>query len=55
MKITQEVRDFASKQNQPAEAFIAAEEVMAAMAEMSRFCNMGGRELYVGAEGREHD
>jgi hypothetical protein len=26
MKITQEVRDFAAKQNQPAEAFLAAEE-----------------------------
>ncbi len=55
MKITQEVRDFASKQNQEATAFIAAEEVEAGMAEMSEKYNETGRELYIGAGGREHD
>ncbi|MET0248113.1 MAG: phosphomethylpyrimidine synthase ThiC, partial [Sphingobium sp.] len=36
MKITQEVRDFAAKQNQPATAFIAAEDAEKGMAEMSQ-------------------
>ncbi|HKP27926.1 MAG TPA: phosphomethylpyrimidine synthase ThiC, partial [Gemmatimonadales bacterium] len=35
MKITQEVRDFAARQNQQSDAFIAAEEAEAGMAEMS--------------------
>ncbi len=35
MKITQEVRDFAAKQNQESDAFIAAEEAEAGMEEMS--------------------
>jgi phosphomethylpyrimidine synthase len=55
MKITQEVRDFAAKQNQEATAFIAAEEVEAGMAAMSEKYNETGRELYMGAGGREHD
>jgi phosphomethylpyrimidine synthase len=49
MKITQEVRDFAAKQNAGAETFLAAEVVEQGMAEMSeRFKNEGG-ELYVAA------
>jgi phosphomethylpyrimidine synthase len=55
MKITQEVRDFAAKQNQEATTFIAAEEAEAGMAAMSEAYNEGGRELYIGANGREHD
>jgi phosphomethylpyrimidine synthase len=55
MKITQEVRDFAAKQNQEATAFIAADEAEAGMAEMSKVYNETGRELYMGAGGREHD
>ncbi|WP_445191145.1 phosphomethylpyrimidine synthase ThiC [Sphingomonas sp. Tas61C01] len=50
MKITQEVRDFAAKQNQPADAFIAAADAEAGMAEMSdRFREKGG-EVYLPAE-----
>ena len=55
MKITQEVRDFAAKQNAEADAFIAAEEAEAGMAEMSQKFREVGSELYVGANGREHD
>lgn len=55
MKITQEVREFAAKQNQEATAFIAADEAEKGMAEMSKVYNDTGRELYVGAGGREHD
>jgi len=45
-KITQEVREFAAKQNQPSDAFIAAEEAESGMAEMSeRFREVG--EIYV--------
>ncbi|WP_066481021.1 MULTISPECIES: phosphomethylpyrimidine synthase ThiC [unclassified Sphingomonas] len=104
MKITQEVRDFAAKQNQQADAFIAAnsspstmgrgtigeadgggadtatslspsgekagesgpaasatpdtltpEQAEAGMAEMSRVYDAMGRELYLGAGGRERD
>ena len=60
MKITQEVRDFAAKQNQDADAFIAAQPVDAVqaeegMAQMSRVYDEMGRELYLGAGGREHD
>ncbi|WP_070155663.1 phosphomethylpyrimidine synthase ThiC [Sphingobium phenoxybenzoativorans] len=55
MKITQEVRDFAAKQNQPADAFIAAEDAEAGMKEMSELYEATGRELYMGAGGREHD
>lgn len=60
MKITQEVRDFAAKQNQGADAFIAAQPVDVAeaeegMAQMSRMYDEMGRELYLGSGGREHD
>jgi len=55
MKITQEVRDFAAKQNAPADTFIAAEEAEAGMQKMSELYNETGRELYMGAGGREHD
>ncbi len=76
MKITQEVRDFAAKQNQGAESFLAAtplspsgeragergsaatptlEEAEEGMAQMSRVYDEMGRELYLGAGGREHD
>ena len=49
MKITQEVRDFAAKQNAGAETFVAAEEAEAGMAEMSRVYRAGG-DLYMPAE-----
>jgi phosphomethylpyrimidine synthase len=55
MKITQEVRDFAARQNQPSTSFLAADEVEAGMKAMSEKYNETGRELYVGAGGREHD
>ncbi|QSR17644.1 phosphomethylpyrimidine synthase ThiC [Novosphingobium sp. KA1] len=55
MKISQEVRDFAAKQNQPVQAFVAAEEAEAGMAEMSKVFRETGSELYMGAGGREHD
>jgi phosphomethylpyrimidine synthase len=57
MKITQEVRDFAAKQNQESTEFIAAspDEAEKGMQEMSKLYNETGRELYMGAGGREHD
>lgn len=55
MKITQEVRDFATKQNAGAETFIAAEEAEAGMREMSKVYEEAGRQLYLGADGREYD
>ena len=60
MKITQEVRDFAARQNQPADAFLAAGDVQpadseAGMREMSDKFREIGSELYIGANGREHD
>jgi phosphomethylpyrimidine synthase len=55
MKITQEVREFAAKQNQPSDGFIAVEEAEAGMAQMSEKFREVGSELYVGAGGREHD
>ncbi|WP_422059121.1 phosphomethylpyrimidine synthase ThiC [Sphingopyxis sp.] len=55
MKISQEVREFAAKQNQPAENFIAVEEAEKGMAEMSELFKETGSELYMGAGGREHD
>jgi len=71
MKITQEVRDFAAKQNQGAESFLAStplplaggagggpvtsEEAEEGMAQMSRVYDEMGRELYLGSGGREHD
>ncbi|WP_133366426.1 phosphomethylpyrimidine synthase ThiC [Qipengyuania sediminis] len=55
MKITQEVRDFAAKQNAGVESFVAAEEAEAGMADMSRVFRETGSELYMGSGGREHD
>ena len=68
MKITQEVREFAAKQNDraqdaggmpsadhPLENSIAVEEAEKGMREMSERFREGGNELYVGAGGREHD
>ncbi len=46
MKITQEVRDFAAKQNAPVETFVAAGAAEAGMAEMSEvFTAKGGGDL----------
>jgi phosphomethylpyrimidine synthase len=50
MKITQEVRDFAAKQNQPADAFIAAGDAEKGMAEMSEVFKEKGGEIYLPAE-----
>ncbi len=47
MKITQEVRDFAAKQNAGVETFIAAEEAEQGMAQMSEVFRGKGGELYV--------
>ncbi len=49
MKISQEVREFAAKQNQEATAFIAASpaEAEAGMAEMSEVFRESGGELYI--------
>ncbi|WP_067733737.1 phosphomethylpyrimidine synthase ThiC [Novosphingobium naphthalenivorans] len=55
MKISQEVREFASKQNQPVETFVAAEEAEAGMQEMSKVFKEHGSELYMGAGDRGHD
>ncbi len=65
MKISQEVREFARLQNQPAAGFIAAAEADLSaealakaeegMAEMSKVYDETGRELYMGAGDREHD
>jgi phosphomethylpyrimidine synthase len=65
MKITQEVRDFAAKQN--SDSYLAtenikretsaeeAEEAREGMEEMSKVYNETGRELYIGQGDREHD
>nr|WP_315975804.1 phosphomethylpyrimidine synthase ThiC [Sphingomonas bisphenolicum] len=67
MQISQDVRDFAAKQNQNVEGFIAtgptgAETAAASkaaalkgMEEMSKVFKDNGSELYMGAGGREHD
>jgi len=59
MKITQEVRDFAAKQNASADTFLAATpatvDAETGMAEMSKVFRETGSELYMGAGGREHD
>ncbi|WP_159983350.1 MULTISPECIES: phosphomethylpyrimidine synthase ThiC [unclassified Novosphingobium] len=64
MKISQEVRDFAAKQNQPSTGFLAAhpepvegaaEAAEAGMMEMSKVFKDTGSELYMGAGDREHD
>ena len=54
MKITQEVREFAAKQNQGADAFLAATqlpeaEAEAGMAEMSEKFREKGGEIYLPA------
>ncbi|HWV12272.1 MAG TPA: phosphomethylpyrimidine synthase ThiC, partial [Sphingobium sp.] len=49
MKITQEVRDFAAKQNQPSDQFLAAEDAEAGMAEMSETFKNKGSEIYLPA------
>jgi phosphomethylpyrimidine synthase len=54
MKITQEVRDFAAKQNAPADSFLAAQpvsedEAEAGMAEMSEKFREKGGEIYLPA------
>jgi phosphomethylpyrimidine synthase len=49
MKITQEVRDFAAKQNQESDAFIAAEDAEAGMEEMSKVFKEKGGEVYLPA------
>ena len=49
MKITQEVRDFAAKQNQPSDQFLAAEDAEAGMAEMSEAFKNKGSEIYLPA------
>jgi phosphomethylpyrimidine synthase len=43
LKITQEVRDFAAKQNAGVETFVAAEEMEAGMAKMSELYRAKGR------------
>jgi phosphomethylpyrimidine synthase len=55
MKISQEVREFARLQNQDSAGFIAVEEAEKGMAKMSEVYEETGRELYMGAGGREHD
>ncbi len=49
MKITQEVREFAAKQNQDAGHFLAAEEAEAGMAQMSEKFREQGGEIYIPA------
>lgn len=46
MKITQEVRDFAARQNQPVETFVAADEAEKGMQETAARYNEGG-DLYI--------
>ena len=62
MQISQEVREFAAKQNAGVETFVAAEgetlaapEAAAGMAQMSELFKETGSELYMGAGAREHD
>ncbi len=49
MKISQEVREFAAKQNQETTGFIAADEAEAGMAEMSEKFRKEGSEIYLPA------
>ena len=49
MKITQEVRDFAAKQNAGVETFIAAEDAEAGMADMSEQFRETGGKVYIPA------
>ena len=50
MKITQEVRDFAAKQNASADTFLAAEEAEQGMTEMSAKFRRSGAEIYLPTE-----
>jgi len=50
MKISQEVRDFAAKQNQPSTSFIASEDAEKGMEEMSKVFKDKGGEVYLPAE-----
>jgi phosphomethylpyrimidine synthase len=50
MKITQEVRDFAAKQNAEADSFIAAEEAEVEMVAMSAKFRESGGEIYISKE-----
>jgi len=47
MKITQEVRDFAAKQNATADTFLAVDEASRGMAEMSQKFRETGGKVYV--------
>lgn len=47
MQISREVREFAAKQNQPVEGFVAAEDAEAGMKEMSAKFKEEGGEIYV--------
>ena len=47
MKITQEVRGFAAKQNAVADTFIAVEEAKEGMARMSHGFRMGRSQVYI--------
>jgi phosphomethylpyrimidine synthase len=47
MKITQEVRDFAAKQNAGADTLLAAEEADQGLAEMSERFRKNGGEIYL--------
>jgi phosphomethylpyrimidine synthase len=49
MKISQEVREFAAKQNQETAEFIAADEAEKGMAEMSEKFRKEGSEIYLPA------
>ena len=53
MKISQEVRDFAAKQNQPSTGFLAADEAEKGMEEMSKVYKEKGNELYLPADEAE--
>ena len=55
MKISQEVREFARLQEQNPTGRPEPVEAEAGMAEMSELYRAGGNELYIGADGREHD
>ncbi|MFC3578863.1 phosphomethylpyrimidine synthase ThiC [Sphingomonas hylomeconis] len=67
MQISQEVREFANKQNQGVEGFLATgptgaetaaaskAAAIAGMKEMSRVFKETGSQLYMGSDGREHD
>ena len=49
MKISQEVREFAAKQNAEIETFVAAEDAEAGMEEMSKVFKDKGSEVYLPA------